>query len=94
MPLHHIRPENSTSTASIRASIADPAHAAHSCARRRSDAVDTPSRDARNNERALELLAAPTKINQAVRLAANPLRDGAPVPQRRQVVRGRRARVW
>ena len=80
--------------AHIRASIARPCQLHHSCARSRSDAVDTSSRDARNNKRALELLAAAAEITQAVRLAADPLRDGAAVPERGAVVRGRRARVW
>ena len=73
-------------------------HSAHKhcqqCKTLPSDAVNTLSRDAGNNERALELLAAAAEINQAVRLAANALRDGAAVPQRGKVVRGRRARVW
>ena len=73
-------------------------HSAHKhcqqCKTLPSDAVNTLSRDAGNNERALELLATPTKTNQAVRLATKPLRDGAAVPQRRPMVRGRRARVW
>ena len=81
MPLHHIRPENSTSCAYAPA-LQDPASyttAVHAVA------AMPPSRDARrDNKRPLELLAAAAEITQAVRLAANALR--ATAPQFRNVV--------
>ena len=92
MPLLHPKDENDTGSAA-----GDLLHPLCQLQQTAScNAIKTVSRNntRRDNERALELLAAAAEVNQAVRLAANPLRDGAAVPQRGPMVRGRRAWVW
>ena len=83
--LLHREPENGTSKPSATARPCKLHHTLCSAKTLPMCRQKASSRDARrNNKRPLELLAAAAEINQAVRLAANPLRRRA--PQFRSVV--------